>query len=150
MTGKEKILDRQKNNHHRKWTRTKLCSGPRMRSPSEVRRNRVNLYVAESQWRWYWKFWLFLQPVLHTMYRMCIMMFNLRKEGGSCQKFWQVFWSPLCEVSYIFASPPPAPSVSISFPLPETETTRQSSSRARAFRHLAWIIWILKMAKENI
>ncbi len=28
----EKILDQLKNNHCRKWTRTKLCSGPRMRS----------------------------------------------------------------------------------------------------------------------
>ena len=38
----EKILDQLKNNHRRKLTRAKPCSGPGMRSPSEVRRNRVN------------------------------------------------------------------------------------------------------------
>ncbi len=43
MNGKEKILDQLKNNHRRKWTRTKLCSGPGMRSLSEVLRNRVNI-----------------------------------------------------------------------------------------------------------
>ncbi len=41
MNEKEKIFDRLKNNHCRKWIRAKLCSGPRMRSPSEVQQNRV-------------------------------------------------------------------------------------------------------------
>ena len=41
MSGKEKILDQLKNNHRRKLTRAEPCSGPGMRAPSEVRRNRV-------------------------------------------------------------------------------------------------------------
>ncbi len=44
-TGKENILDQLKNIHRGKWTMSKPCSGPGIRSPSEVRRNRVI-----SQW----------------------------------------------------------------------------------------------------
>jgi hypothetical protein len=41
---------------------------------------------------------------------MCIMRFNFRKEGGSCQDF-----DEFCEVSYIFAPPPPVCSNILSF-----------------------------------
>ncbi len=40
--GKNRYLDQLKNNHRRKLTRAEPCSGPGMRAPSEVRRNRVN------------------------------------------------------------------------------------------------------------
>jgi hypothetical protein len=42
----EKILDQLKNNHRRKLTRAEPCSGPRMRAPSEVQRNRAKTAVS--------------------------------------------------------------------------------------------------------
>ncbi len=47
----EKILDQLKNNHRRKLTRAKPCSGPGMRSPTEVWRNRVKGTV-QRELRW--------------------------------------------------------------------------------------------------